>query len=251
MKRPGAPSDNPVFLALDVADFEPALALARRLAPHIGGIKLGMEFFYGFGAEGCRRVQELGLPIFLDLKLHDIPATVAGGIRSLAALRPAMITIHAGGGVAMMQAALAAAREAEGAPRIVAVGLLTSLEEADLAREGIAQTAAERTAHLGASAIAAGVDALVCSPLEVAALRARWGEGILLVTPGIRPAGARPDDQKRTLSPRQALERGADILVIGRPILHACDPVASAREIRRSLEMRGAAGARDESAEPS
>ena len=240
---------NPLFLALDVSspgrDLDQAAELARRISPHVGGIKLGMEFFYGFGAEGYRRIAQLGLPILLDLKLHDIPATVATGVRSLTALRPAMITVHAGGGVAMMQAALAAAREAESPPRIVAVGLLTSLEEADLAREGIAQTAAERTARLGASAIAAGVDALVCSPLEVAALRAQWGGGVLLVTPGIRPPGARPDDQKRTLSPRQAVERGADILVIGRPILHACDPAASAEEIRGSLGAAPASGRRE------
>ena len=236
---------NPVFLALDgVVDCAAAVQLARRLAPHIGGIKIGMEFFYRFGADGYGRIQALGLPVFLDLKLHDIPATVAGGIRSLAGLRPAMITVHASGGVAMMEAAVAAAAATDSKPRIVAVGLLTSLDAADLAREGIGQTAAERMAHLGDNAIAAGVDGLVCSPLEVAALRAKWGGEVMLITPGIRPeAGlAQPDDQKRVLTPQQAREQGADILVIGRPILHAGDPVARAREICQSLGVAPASG---------
>ena len=241
-KASPATGGNPVFLALDISDVETAVSMAKRLAPYLGGIKLGMEFFYANGVEGYKRVREVGLPIFLDLKLHDIPATVAAGVRSLTRLEPAMLTIHAGGGIAMMRAALEAARESQNPPRITAVGLLTSLEDADLKREGIEQTAAQRTEYLGANAIEAGVDALVCSPKEIALLRKRWGEEVLLVTPGIRPEGSEKNDQKRAMTPTQAQDLGADILVIGRPILHAGDPEAVAQAICESLGVRRASG---------
>lgn len=236
MTRVNSAKSKPLFLALDISDCDRAVEMASQLSPWIGGIKLGMEFFYANGREGYDRIRESGVKILLDLKLHDIPATVAAGIRSLSVLQPDMVTIHAGGGIAMMQAALAAAKDAQKSLRIVAVGLLTSLEESDLAREGIMQTAAERMKNLGANAIEAGVDALVCSPQDVKAMRQRWGQNILLITPGIRLAGAENHDQKRALSPGKALALGADILVIGRPILHASDPVATARDICESLE---------------
>ena len=233
---PSLPPANPLFLALDVADCNRALQIAQRLAPHLGGIKLGMEFFYSCGMDACRRIRALGLPLLLDLKLHDIPATVAAGIRALTQnLAPDMLTIHASGGTNMMCAALDAARESAGGTRIVAVTLLTSLEQQDLTREAIPQSPAERTAHLAASAIAAGIDALVCSPLDIASLRQKHAKDILFITPGLRPEGARQNDQKRSLSPRQALDAGADILVIGRPILQAEDPLAAAGAIQRSL----------------
>lgn len=228
---------NPMFLALDISDCDRAVEVVRHLSPELGGVKVGMEFFFANGRKEYDRIRKLGLPIMLDLKLHDIPATVAAGIRSLAALHPALITIHAGGGFSMMQAALAAASETEASPRIVAVGLLTSLEESDLEREGIQHSAAERMEFLGANAIEAGVDALVCSPRDIMAIRQRWGNEILLITPGIRPADAENHDQKRTLSAREASMLGADILVIGRPILNARDPLAKARAIRKTLDV--------------
>lgn len=239
--------DNPLFLAVDIAPPQGApaageadelrriTAQVERLAPHLGGIKLGMAFFYAFGAEGVRRMRELGLPIFLDLKLHDIPVTVAAGVRSLAALRPELLTIHAGGGIPMMEAAREAAGQADAPPRLVAVGLLTSLAAEDLTREGIAQTAAERAERLAANALAAGLDALVCAPPELGLLRRKGGQEVLLVSPGIRPPDSPVDDQKRALTPSQARDAGADILVVGRPILQAQDPVAAARNILRSL----------------
>lgn len=234
--------DNPLFLAVDItpaaadeSELRRIAAQIERLAPHLGGVKLGMAFFYAFGMEGVRRMRQFDLPIFLDLKLHDIPATVAAGVRALAALRPDLLTIHAGGGIPMMEAAREAAREADAPPRLVAVGLLTSLAAEDLAREGIAQTAPERARRLAANAVAAGLDALVCAPPELAMLRQEWGEEMLLVSPGIRPPNSSADDQKRTLTPQQALDAGADILVVGRPILQAQDPAAAARDILRSL----------------
>ncbi|MCY4035032.1 MAG: orotidine-5'-phosphate decarboxylase, partial [Hyphomicrobiales bacterium] len=221
-----ADANNPLFLALDISDIDTAASIAKKLKPHIGGVKLGMEFFYNFGARGYERIRETGLPIFLDLKLHDIPATVSAAVRTLARLSPAMLTIHAGGGIEMMRAALSAAKEADAPPRIVAVGMLTSLEDADLKREGIPQTAEIRTRHLADNAIEAGINTLVCSPREITPLRERFGGDVSLVTPGIRPEGAKADDQKRTMTPEEAYRLGADILVIGRPILHAGNPEA-------------------------
>ena len=240
MAKVTTPADksNPLFLALDISDIDIAASTASRLAHHIGGIKIGMEFFYNFGADGYKRISEIGLPIFLDLKLHDIPATVSAAVRTIAQLSPAMLTIHASGGMEMMRAALSAAKETNSPPRIVAVGMLTSLEDADLKREGITQTAEIRTKHLADNAIEAGVDALVCSPKEIALLRQRFGEDILLITPGIRPKGADSNDQKRTMTPEEAYSQGADILVIGRPILHSSNPEGAAREISESLRLR-------------
>lgn len=227
--------NNPLFLALDVSDINLAVCTVNKLKPYLGGIKLGMEFFYNFGADGYKRIRETGLPIFLDLKLYDIPATVSAAVRILARLSPAMLTIHASGGIEMMRAASSTAKEADIPPRIVAVGMLTSLEDADLKREGIPQTAEIRTRHLADNAIEAGVDALVCSPKEIATLRKHLGSDVLLVTPGIRPKGANANDQKRTMIPEEAYHLGADVLVIGRPILHAGDPEAAAQEISESL----------------
>ena len=233
-----ADANNPLFLALDISDIDTAASIAKKLKPHIGGVKIGMEFFYNFGARGYERIRETGLPIFLDLKLHDIPATVSAAVRTLARLSPAMLTIHAGGGIEMMRAALSAAKEADAPPRIVAVGMLTSLEDADLKREGIPQTAEIRTRHLADNAIEAGINTLVCSPREITPLRERFGGDVSLVTPGIRPEGAKADDQKRTMTPEEAYRLGADILVIGRPILHAGNPEAAARAISESLQPR-------------
>ena len=231
-----ADANNPLFLALDISDIDTAASIAKKLKPHIGGVKIGMEFFYNFGARGYERIRETGLPIFLDLKLHDIPATVSAAVRTLARLSPAMLTIHASGGIEMMRAALSAAKEADAPPRIVAVGMLTSLEDADLKREGIPQTAEIRTRHLADNAIEAGINTLVCSPREITPLRERFGGDVSLVTPGIRPEGAKADDQKRTMTPEEAYRLGADILVIGRPILHAGNPEAAARAISESLQ---------------
>ena len=237
MTKAVSPADknNPLFLALDVSDIDLAVRTANKLKPHIGGIKLGMEFFYNFGTDGYERIRETGLPIFLDLKLYDIPATVSAAVRTLARLSPALLTIHASGGIEMMRAASLAAKEADTPPRIVAVGMLTSLEDADLEREGIPQTAEIRTRHLADNAIEAGINTLVCSPREITPLRERFGGDVSLVTPGIRPEGAKADDQKRTMTPKEAYHLGADILVIGRPILHAGNPEAAAREISESL----------------
>lgn len=224
-------SVNPIFVAIDTPDLSRALDLARALAGRVGGAKLGLEFFMANGRDGVARVAELGVPIFLDLKLHDIPNTVAKAIAALAPLQPAVMTVHAGGGAAMMAAARAAAAPAT---RIVGVTVLTSLDRADLASVGVAGDPAAQVARLAALARISGIDGIVCSGHEVAAAAAAW-PGATFVVPGIRPAGGELADQKRVMTPRDALDAGASMLVIGRPITDAADPAAAVDAILASL----------------
>ncbi len=232
-------SANPIYCALDTTDVDGASRLAAALKGTVGGIKLGLEFFTAHGPEGIRRVAQ-GVPLFLDLKLHDIPNTVAGAVRAVVPLGAAMTTLHASGGAAMMRAAADAARETEAKsgtrrPLLLGVTVLTSLDEPMLGRIGMAGPMAEAAKRLAALAQESGCDGAVCSPHEVASLRAQCGPGFKLVVPGIRPAGSAADDQKRTLAPKEALAAGADVLVIGRPITGAADPAAAARAIAASL----------------
>ncbi len=224
-------SANPVFVAVDTPDLARAQALARAVGAHVGGLKLGLEFFMANGPAGVRAVAELGLPVFLDVKLHDIPNTVAGALRSLSVLDLAVVNVHAGGGAAM----LAAAREACPArTKLIAVTVLTSLDDTDMAAMGVGDGAAAQVARLAGLTRAAGLDGIVCSPHEVAAMKAAWPNGYFVV-PGVRPAGAEVGDQKRVMTPRAALDAGASMLVIGRPITGAADPAAAAAAIAASL----------------
>ncbi len=222
---------NPVFLALDTPDLARAVELAQAARPHVGGLKVGLELFGAHGPDGVRRLGELGLPIFLDLKLHDIPNTVGKAVEALAALEPSILTVHATGGAEMMRAARAAAPDA---CRVVAVTVLTSLDDADLRAVGMARPVSEQAGRLTDLARGAGLDGVVCSGAEVAALRAAWGDG-LFVVPGLRPAGAEVADQKRTVTPARALADGAGVLVVGRPITGADDPRAAARAVAETL----------------
>lgn len=231
---------NPIFCALDVPGVDEALSLGRRIAPHVGGLKLGLEFFCAVGPEGIRRVAEAaGLPIFLDLKFHDIPNTVAGAVRSVMALKPAILTVHATGGRAMLEAAGNAAREEAARlgcepPKVVAVTVLTSMDAGDLNAVGVAASPADQVARLADLVRASGLDGTVCSPREVAAVKAAWPEAFTVV-PGIRPTGALVGDQKRVMGPQEALEAGASVLVIGRPITEAADPAAAAEAIAAGI----------------
>ncbi|MHB1217676.1 MAG: orotidine-5'-phosphate decarboxylase [Alphaproteobacteria bacterium] len=226
---------GPVYVALDMTDAAEAASLAKRLRGHVGGVKLGLEFFVANGPAGIRAVSDAGLPVFLDLKLHDIPNTVAGAMASAVALNPAIVTIHASGGAAMMRAASAAAREAKTPPLVIAVTVLTSLDDGDLEAVGQRPPALEQAVRLALLAKESGLGGAVCSPHEVAAIRARCGAGFKLVVPGIRPASAALGDQKRVMTPAQAMAAGADHLVIGRPITQAKDPAAAARAIAAEL----------------
>lgn len=231
-------ADNPIYMALDTTDLAGGVALVKEVAPYIGGIKLGLEFFLSHGHGGYDRIANLGLPIFLDLKLHDIPNTVKGGLRAVLDREPTYITIHAQGGPAMVAAAREAA-EAAATPlkrtEIIAVTVLTSLDDKDLQAMGVMGTSAAQVARLGIMARDAGADGLVCSPMEVPILRDRLGAEPTLIVPGIRPEGAAAGDQKRVLTPKEALVAGASVLVIGRPITKADDPAAAAKTIKDSL----------------
>jgi len=228
--------DNPIFCALDTTDLEAAVALAHDLRGAVGGVKLGLEFFYAHGGDGYRRVAQAGLPIFLDLKLHDIPNTVAGGLRAVLPLEPAIVNVHAGGGRTMMSTAAEVVRDWDGRrPMLIGVTVLTSLDADDLAETGVASDPAAQADRLAALARAAGLDGVVCSSHEIARLRAALGPDFKLVVPGIRPAGSGVADQKRVMTPAEAFGLGADLLVIGRPITRAADPAAAAREIAGEL----------------
>jgi orotidine-5'-phosphate decarboxylase len=225
----------PVFVALDTTDLGQAEGWAKAVAPHLAGVKVGLEFFYAHGATGARTVAA-HTPLFLDLKLHDIPNTVAGGLRAvLAHLQPRYINIHAGGGPAMVSAAAEAVAAASPNTRLLAVTVLTSLDDADLAAVGQQGPAAEQVLRLARMAKANGADGVVCSPAEVAMLRREIGPGFDLVVPGIRPVGAASQDQKRVMTPADAMAAGATALVIGRPITAAADPGEAARQIAESL----------------
>jgi orotidine-5'-phosphate decarboxylase len=221
---------NPVYLALDVPQLDAARSLAEKVKAHVGGFKLGLEFFCAHGHHGVHEIAHVGLPIFLDLKLHDIPNTVAGAMQAIHVLEPAIVTIHASGGRAMMEDAKAAAANGT---RVVAVTMLTSLDERVLRRTGVEGSARDQVMRLAELAEAAGLDGIVCSGHEVGAVRQQWKDGFFVV-PGLRLNGNH-GDQKRVVTPRQARDDGAGVLVVGRPISRAEDPVAAAREIEATL----------------
>ncbi|MBO9711867.1 orotidine-5'-phosphate decarboxylase [Sphingomonas sp.] len=220
-----------IFVALDTPDIERAKAIATRVRAHVGGIKLGLEFFMANGRHGVHEMADIGLPIFLDLKFHDIPNTVAKAVQALRPLEPAIITVHAAGGRAMLEDAKAAAPMGT---KVVAVTMLTSLDGDDMVSIGLEPDPHEQVMRLAELAKSAGVDGIVCSGEEVKAAHSVWKEGFFVV-PGVRPADGHIGDQKRVVTPRAALDAGASILVVGRPITQAQDPDMAAREIEATL----------------
>jgi orotidine-5'-phosphate decarboxylase len=222
---------SPVYVALDTPDIEKARSLAARVKTHVGGLKLGLEFFAANGPAGVHEMARFGLPIFLDLKLHDIPNTVAKAIHALRPLEPAILTVHGAGGRAMMEDAKAAAPSGT---KVVGVTVLTSLDGEDLGKIGVAGAPDAQVERLALLAREAGLDGVVCSGAEIAAVHKAWPEAFIVV-PGVRPAEAAAGDQKRVVTPRQALDAGASILVVGRPITQADDPDAAARAIAATL----------------
>lgn len=240
-----APWKNPIFCALDVPHLERAKDLAHAVAPHVGGFKLGLEFFCAVGRQGVEEIAAIGLPLFLDLKFHDIPNTVAAALKAVLPLKPAILNVHAAGGPAMMAAAAEAINTAPGKkPMLVAVTVLTSLNEADLPALGYPAHRSPRdlATLFGGEALKAGLDGVVCSAHEIAEFRGNYGDDIFLVVPGIRPAGAPAADQKRTMGPAEAMALGADVLVIGRPITEAQDPAGAAAALASDLRPAAAAG---------
>ena len=222
---------NPIFVAIDTPVLERARSLAEQVRANAGGVKLGLEFFSANGPAGVASILGLGLPVFLDLKLHDIPNTVAKAVEALGPLEPAVLTVHAAGGRAMLEAAKAAAGPAT---KVVAVTVLTSLDGEDLKSIGVRSEPREQVERLAELARSAGLDGIVCSGAEVGTAKAAWPGGFFVV-PGVRPPGSDASDQKRVVTPRQALDDGASILVIGRPITGSSDPAAAIRDIAATL----------------
>jgi orotidine-5'-phosphate decarboxylase len=222
---------SPIYVAIDTPDLDRALTLAKAVKRHAGGLKLGLEFFAAHGPDGVGEIAHLGMPVFLDLKLHDIPNTVAKAIQALRPLEPAVLTVHGAGGRAMLEEAKAAA---PAATKVVAVTVLTSLDEDDLAATGIGGSPHDQVQRLARLAKSAGLDGIVCSGNEVKAARKAWANGFFVV-PGIRPPEGNSADQKRIMTPRKAMDCGASILVIGRPVTGAPDPDEALRAIAATL----------------
>jgi len=226
-----------IYVPLDTPDLDKGLALARQLAGLIGGLKIGKEFFTALGPQGVAKVTaDFGLPLFLDLKFHDIPNTVAGAVRSGVRLKPLIVDVHAQGGRAMMKAAADAATDEAakiGSPRplVLGVTVLTSLDDTDLADIGVSANTVDQVVRLARLAKESGLDGVVCSGEEIEPLRAALGADFKLLVPGIRPAWSAAGDQKRILTPADAVKRGADFLVIGRAISDAPDPRDAAQRI--------------------
>lgn len=225
----------PIAVALDAPDLETAARWAGLVTPHVSTVKVGLELYLRYGPDVIASVRGAsGVRVFLDLKLHDIPNTVSGATKAVARFKPAILTVHAAGGAAMIRAAVEAAPQTQ----IAAVTVLTSLNAADLGAIGLQGPATDAARRLAALAVGAGAQALVCSPREVADVRAEVGPDITLITPGVRPAGADTQDQARVATPEEALENGADLLVIGRPITGSPDPGAAAAKLAAALRRR-------------
>ena len=225
-----------IVVAIDTQDVHRAAAIARDVSGVAAGLKLGLEFFCANGDEGVLRIAEHETPIFLDLKLHDIPNTVERAVAALAHLQPAILTVHAAGGRAMMAAAKAAAPKGT---KVVAVTVLTSLDQDDLSSIGVEDTPISQVKRLASLAREAGIDGIVCSGADVGAAHCAWPEGYFVV-PGVRPEGGEVGDQKRIVTPADAVADGASVLVIGRPITGAANPRKAIMDIAASLEQRPA-----------
>lgn len=237
----GGGAADRIIVALDTADPARAQALADAVAPHCGLLKCGLEYFVANGMPGLAALRQR--PLFLDLKLHDIPNTVAGAVRAALPAGPRMMTLHAAGGSAMIEAARRAAEQAAASrPMLLAVTVLTSLDAASLAATGVAGGPTQQVLRLARLALDSGADGLICSAHEIAPLRDALGQGPALVVPGIRPAGAPAGDQARTMTPAEALAAGADWIVVGRPITAAADPAAAAAAIVGELDASSRGG---------
>jgi orotidine-5'-phosphate decarboxylase len=234
---------NRIIFPLDVPTLTEAVSLARRLAPYLAAVKIGNQLFTAEGPEAVRAMHDLGLRVFLDLKFHDIPNTVAGAIASARALGVWMVNVHASGGPAMMTAAAqaVAAFPPRERPLVIGVTVLTSLSDRDITDTlGTTRTVPQQVEHLARATQAAGLDGVVASPQEIDLIRQACGPGFLIVTPGVRPADAARNDQQRVMTPGQAIRAGADYLVVGRPIQAAADPVEAARRITAECGMQNA-----------
>ena len=226
---------NPVLVALDFDTSGQAVEMANAVKPYVGGFKVGLELLMSEGPEIISDMAGLGLPVFVDAKLHDIPNTVSGAARALASQGARWVTVHGAGGAEMVEAAVNGLSAGSSNAGALVVTVLTSLDETEMAKTGIERSVADQVAALASLAAGAGAEGVICSPHEVPIAK-RSASGIVAVTPGIRPAGGAPDDQRRVATPAEALALGADYVVIGRPITRADDPPAAAKAIAESLK---------------
>lgn len=224
-----------IYVALDTTDVDYAVELAGKLKGLVGGMKVGKEFFTANGPQGVEAITNVGMPVFLDLKFHDIPNTVAGAIRASAKTKANIVNVHAQGGPEMLKKAAEAARDT-GIPMVIAVTILTALDQDDLTAIGVTDAIEDQVVRLAKLTKENGLDGVVCSAKEIEPIRAACGPDFKLIVPGIRPEWAAKGDQKRVMTPSDAVKAGADILVIGRPITQADDPVVAAQKIAEELE---------------
>ncbi|HEY1710100.1 MAG TPA: orotidine-5'-phosphate decarboxylase [Rhizomicrobium sp.] len=234
-------STSPVFVALDTPDLKKALVIANAVKPYVGGLKVGFEFMTALGPSAVREIVAVGLPVFTDTKFHDIPNTVGAAAREIAKLGAAIFNVHASGGEAMLRAAATESRAINPDMKIIAVTVLTSMDDADLEAVGQRGPAVEQVVRLAKLSKHCDLDGVVCSSREIGPIRKACGNAFQLVVPGIRPAGGDLADQKRVMTPVEAARAGANILVIGRPITGAADPAAAARAIAEELAAEPAA----------
>ena len=227
---------NPIILAVDTKSDLEAYEISQEVSGYVGAIKLGLEYFDTYGPEGIRKIQEIGIPIFLDLKLHDIPMTVKKTIETLSDINPAIINVHAFGGQQMMKYALEGLGEASKNTSLVAVTVLTSLNDDDMAILGINYPVKDLVKNLAKLTKDSGLAGVVCSAEEIVLVRKVCGKDFIIIVPGIRPEGSQKDDQKRVMTPKQAISLGADYLVIGRPITQSKDPLSKVKEILKSIQ---------------
>jgi orotidine-5'-phosphate decarboxylase len=227
---------NPIILAIDTKSDLEAYEISQEVSGYVGAIKLGLEYFDTYGPEGIRKIQEIGIPIFLDLKLHDIPMTVKKTIETLSDINPAIINVHALGGQQMMKYALEGLGQSSKNTSLVAVTVLTSLNDDDMAILGINYPVKDLVQNLAKLTKDSGLAGVVCSAEEIALVRKVCGKDFKIIVPGIRPEGSQKDDQKRVMTPKQAISLGADYLVIGRPITQSKDPLSKVKEILKSIQ---------------
>ena len=228
-------NNNPIFCAIDTSDIETATNLVEKIKPHIGGIKLGLEFFTSCGISGCNRLKEFDLPLFIDLKLHDIPNTVSSALRGIFSLEPQYTTLHISGGSEMLRSSVDLKNELQSKTNLLGVTILTSFDDGTIEELGFGSSVKHSIEQLTSIAHKNGLDGIVCSPHEVSNIKETYKNKLKLIVPGIRSGNNDKDDQKRTLSAKEAISAGADILVIGRPITKAEDPAKAAKNLLQEI----------------
>ena len=228
-------TNNPIFCAVDTSDIEIATDLVTQIKPYIGGIKLGLEFFTSCGISGCHAMKEFDLPLFIDLKLHDIPNTVASALRGIFSLEPQYTTLHISGGSEMLKSSVDLKNELQSKTNLLGVTILTSFDDSTIEELGFGSSVKHSIKQLTSIAHESGLDGIVCSPHEVSNIKETYKNKLKLIVPGIRSSKNTDDDQKRTLSAKEAISAGADILVIGRPITKAKDPAQAAENLIREI----------------